>query len=125
VRCSTGGNEAIARQDVGYDWLMSVPGIRPIISSAMVTAIGTGDAFAKGRDFTAWLGLVAKQISTGDRTIPGKISKRGDAICAYCSFKPRGGAGQTKELGARRAQALAQGGKEAAALQCAGSRTRQ
>ncbi len=37
-----------------------------------------GDAFAKGRDFAAWLGLVPKQISTGDRTILGKISKRGN-----------------------------------------------
>jgi transposase len=39
---------------------------------------GTGDAFAKGRDFAAWLGLVPKQHSTGDRTILGKISKRGN-----------------------------------------------
>ena len=37
---------------------------RPIISSAMVAAIGTGDAFAKGRDFAAWLGLLTKLIST-------------------------------------------------------------
>jgi transposase len=58
--------------------LMSVPGVRPIISSAMVAAIGTGEAFAKGRDFAAWFGLVPTQISTGDRTILGKISKRGN-----------------------------------------------
>ena len=32
----------------------------------------------QGRDFAAWLGLVPKQISTGDRTILGKISKRGN-----------------------------------------------
>ena len=57
---------------------MSVPGIGPIISSAIVAAIGTGDVFSKGRDFAAWLGLVPKQISTGDRTILGKISKRGN-----------------------------------------------
>jgi transposase len=57
---------------------MTVPGIGPIISSAMVAAIGTGDAFSKGRDFGAWLGLVPKQISTGDRTILGSISKRGN-----------------------------------------------
>ena len=47
----------LARQDAGCERLMSVPGIGPIISSAMVAAIGTGDAFAKGRDFAAWLGL--------------------------------------------------------------------
>ncbi|MEH2470788.1 transposase [Nitrobacteraceae bacterium AZCC 2161] len=70
--------EAIARQDVGCDRLMSVPGIGPIISSAMVAAIGAGDVFSKGRDFAAWLGLVPRQISTGDRTILGKISKRGN-----------------------------------------------
>jgi transposase len=68
----------LARQDAGCERLMSVPGIGPIISSAMVAAIGTGDAFAKGRDFAAWLGLVPKQMSTGDRTILGKISKRGN-----------------------------------------------
>ena len=70
--------EAIARQDTGCERLMSVPGIGPIISSAMVAAIGAGDVFNKGRDFAAWLGLVPKQISTGDRTILGKISRRGN-----------------------------------------------
>ena len=68
----------LARADSGCERLMSVPGIGPIISSAMVAAIGTGDAFTKGRDFAAWLGLVPKQMSTGDRTILGKISKRGN-----------------------------------------------
>ncbi len=68
----------VARQDAGCERLVSVPGIGPIISSAMVAAIGNGDAFSKGRDFAAWLGLVPKQISTGDRTILGKISKRGN-----------------------------------------------
>src|SRR5436190_24371379 len=70
--------ETIARQDAGCGRLMSVPGIGPIISSAVVAAIGSGDVFSKGRDFAAWLGLVPKQISTGDRTILGKISKRGN-----------------------------------------------
>jgi transposase len=69
-------------EELAGDWrwlaclrLMTVPGIGPIISSAMVAAIGTGDVFSKGRDFGAWLGLVPKQISTGDRTILGKISR--------------------------------------------------
>jgi transposase len=74
----SGEINAIARQDTGCERLMSVPGIGPIISSAMVAAIGAGDAFDKGRDFAAWLGLVPKQHSTGDRTILGKISKRGN-----------------------------------------------
>ena len=70
--------ETLARQDAGCERLMSVPGVGPIISSAMVAAIGAGEVFTKGRDFAAWLGLVPKQISTGDRTILGKISKRGN-----------------------------------------------
>jgi transposase len=69
---------AIARQDTSCERLMSVPGIGPIIASATVAAIGTGDIFGKGRDFAAWLGLVPKQISTGDRTILGSISRRGN-----------------------------------------------
>ena len=71
--------ETLANQDAGCERLMTVPGIGPIISSATVAAIGTGDVFCKGRDFGAWLGLVPKQISTGDRTILGKISKRGNS----------------------------------------------
>ena len=70
--------EALARQDTHCERLMTVPGVGPIISSAMVAAIGAGDAFSKGRDFGAWLGLVPKQLSTGDRTILGSISKRGN-----------------------------------------------
>jgi transposase len=58
--------------------LMGSPGIGPPIASAMVAAIGNGAAFIKGRDFAAWLGLVPKQISTGDRTILGGISRRGN-----------------------------------------------
>ncbi len=68
----------LVAQDPACERLMTVPGIGPIISSAMVAAIGAGDVFSKGRDFAAWLGLVPRQISTGDRTILGKISKRGN-----------------------------------------------
>ena len=74
----TGEIEAVAGRDAGCERLMSVPNIGPIISSAMVAAIGAGDTFTKGRDFAAWLGLVPKQFSTGDRTVLGKISKRGN-----------------------------------------------
>jgi transposase len=70
--------EGLAKTDVSCGQLMTVPGIGPIIASATVAAIGNGDAFAKGRDFAAWLGLVPKQMSTGDRTILGRITKRGN-----------------------------------------------
>jgi transposase len=70
--------ETLARQDKACERLMTVPGIGPVIPSAMMAAIGTGDVCSKGRDFGAWLGLVPKQISTGDRTILGKTSRRGN-----------------------------------------------
>jgi hypothetical protein len=70
--------ETLARQDKACERLMTVPGIGPIVSSAMVAAICTGDVFSKGRDFGAWLGPVPKQISTGDRTILGNRSRRGN-----------------------------------------------
>ena len=70
--------EALAHSSESCRQLMTAPGIGPLIASAMVAAIGNGTAFAKGRDFAAWLGLVPKQMSTGDRTILGRISKRGN-----------------------------------------------
>jgi transposase len=70
--------EALVEEDEPCQRLMTVPGIGPIISSAVVAAIGDGAGFKQGRDFGAWLGLVPRQESTGDRTILGKISKRGN-----------------------------------------------
>jgi len=70
--------ETLAKNDDSCRRVMTVPGIGPIISSAMVAAIGNGSAFSRGRDYSAWLGLVPKQMSTGDRTILGRISKRGN-----------------------------------------------
>ena len=70
--------EILAQGSESCRQLMTVPGVGPIIASAMVAAIGNGTAFAKGRDFAAWLGLIPKQMSTGDRTILGRITKRGN-----------------------------------------------
>jgi transposase len=75
----TGETETLARDDEAYQRLMTVPGIGPIIASAMVATIGDGSAFRRGRDFGAWLGLVPQQISARDRTILGRISKRGNS----------------------------------------------
>lgn len=70
--------DSIARQNPHCRRAMSVPGVGPLISSAMIAAVGTGEGFAKGRDFAAWLGMVPRQTSTGDRTILGSISKQGN-----------------------------------------------
>ena len=75
VDAVTGEVQALARQDEGCRRLMSVPGIGALTASAVVATIGNGAAFTKGRDFGAWLGLVP---TTGDRTILGRLSKRGN-----------------------------------------------
>ena len=70
--------EHIAQYDSDCERLMSLPGVGPIIASAMVVAIGTGAAFVKGRNIAAWLGLVPRQMSTEDRTILGRITNHGN-----------------------------------------------
>ena len=78
IEAVTSEIETLAKNTGACRHLMTVPGIGPIISSAVVAAIGNGTAFRRGRDFAAWLGLVPKQMSTGDRTILGRITKRGN-----------------------------------------------
>jgi len=78
IDATTDEIEMISKRDGDCQRLMSVPGIGPIISTAIVAAIGTGEAFDRGRDFGAWLGLVPRQYSTGGKPILGKISKRGN-----------------------------------------------
>jgi transposase len=75
--------EVLAQGSESCHQLMTVPGIGPLIASAMVAAIGNGAAFTKGRDFAAWLGLVPKQMSTGDRTILGASASAAIAMCEY------------------------------------------
>lgn len=64
--------------------LMSVPGVGPLISTGVVAAIGSGEAFERERDFAAWLGLVPRQHSTGGRSILGRIPSEAASTCACC-----------------------------------------
>jgi transposase len=70
--------ERIASEDDACKRLRQIPGIGPLVSTAMVAAIGNGSAFTKGREFAAWLGLVPRQHSTGGKAWLGGISKRGN-----------------------------------------------
>ena len=70
--------EEISRSEENSANVMTIPGIGPLISTAIVAAIGKGEVFDRGRDFAAWVGLVPRQFSTGGRTILGRISKRGN-----------------------------------------------
>jgi transposase len=77
IETVTGEIEELSQSEAKCRRLRGVPGIGPLISTALVAAIGTGEAFDRGRDFAAWLGLVPRQHSTGGRSILGRISKRG------------------------------------------------
>jgi transposase len=57
----------------------TVPGVGPIVSTAMIAAVGNAQMFRRGRDMAAWLGLVPRQFSTDGRTTLGTISKRGNS----------------------------------------------
>ena len=70
--------ELLAKQDPACQRLMTVPGVGPLVATAMIAAVADGSAFGRGRDFAAWLGLVPRQMSTGGKTRLGGITKRGN-----------------------------------------------
>ena len=55
-----------------------IPGVGPALATALVASIADPKAFRSGRDFSAWIGLVPKQNSSGGKDRLGSISKRGD-----------------------------------------------
>ena len=58
--------------------LDEIPGVGPALATALVASIPDPKAFRSGRDFSAWIGLVPKQHSSGGREKLGSISKQGD-----------------------------------------------
>jgi len=65
------GNQASRR-------LATIPGIGLITATALVATIGDASQFKSGRELAAWLGLVPRQNSSGNKHRLGRISKRGD-----------------------------------------------
>ncbi len=58
--------------------LDEVPGVGPALATALVASIADPKAFRSGRHFSAWIGLVPKQHSSGGKDKLGSISKQGD-----------------------------------------------
>jgi transposase len=71
--------ENLAKTHPECQRLMTIPGLGPITATALVAAVGDVGMFKNGRQFTAWLGLVPRQHSTGGQTRLLGISKRGDS----------------------------------------------
>ena len=58
--------------------LDAIPGVGPALATALVASVANPRAFRSGRDFSAWVGLVPKQNSSGGKEKLGNITKRGD-----------------------------------------------
>jgi transposase len=71
IRAWHRSNEASRRLD-------QIPGVGPALATALVASIPDPKVFRSGRDFSAWIGLVPKQNSSGGKDKLGNITKRGD-----------------------------------------------
>ena len=58
--------------------LDAIPGVGPMLATALVAGVADPKAFRSGRNFSAWIGLVPKQHSSGGKDRLGSISKQGD-----------------------------------------------
>jgi transposase len=56
---------------------MTIPGIGPVIATALEALAPPVETFIRGRDFSAWMGLTPRQHSTGGKARLGKTSKMG------------------------------------------------
>ena len=56
---------------------MTIPGVGPVIATALEALAPPAETFRRGRDFAAWMGLTPRQWSTGGKPRLGKISKMG------------------------------------------------
>jgi transposase len=62
--------------------LMAVPGVGPVLASAIVASVPDPHAFKSGRNLAAWIGLVPKQNSSGGKARLGGSPRRATATCA-------------------------------------------
>lgn len=70
---------ALARQDATSQRLMAMPGVGPMLATALVAAVGSRAAgFRNGRSLAAWLGLVPRQHSTGGKTKLLGVARHGN-----------------------------------------------
>jgi transposase len=67
-----------SQQDEACRRLQTIPGYGPVVASVFHSVIGNGEAYRRGRDVSASLGLVPRQHSSGGKEVLLRISKRGD-----------------------------------------------
>lgn len=69
----------VARDSEQARRLMQLRGVGPTTATAIIASIGNGHDFESGRQFSAWLGLVPRQNSSGGKAKLGRITKAGDS----------------------------------------------
>ncbi|QEL26861.1 IS110 family transposase (plasmid) [Bosea sp. F3-2] len=67
---------AICREDETCRRLMTLPGVGPIVATALAASIGDPRQFQSGREMAAWIGLVPRQYSTGGKSRLGGVGRR-------------------------------------------------
>jgi hypothetical protein len=82
--------EKIAQENEACQRLVTMPGVGPVISTAIIATIGNGTAFRRGRDFAVWLGVVpqehhrrqagAVEDSSAGQSVPAHVVRAGGQI---------------------------------------------
>ena len=67
-----------AKEDATARRLMTIPGVGPLIATALVALAPPPETFRRGRDFAAWLGLTPRQHSTGGKQRLGATTRMGE-----------------------------------------------
>lgn len=67
-----------AKADPVAKRLMTIPGVGPVVATALAALAPPASTFRRGRDFAAWLGLTPKQHSSGGKERLGRTSKMGE-----------------------------------------------
>ena len=94
---------------------MTIPGVGPLIATALETLAPPAETFSSGRDFAAWIGLTPLQKSTGGKQRMGRMSRMGERTSeAFADHRllRRGAMGQTQRRDAE-CVAVGNAGEEA------------
>ncbi len=74
----------MAREDKTAKRLLTIPGVGEQIATGVVASVPDPRLFKNSRQFAAWLGLVPRQYTTGNKIRLGRITKRGDKYLRMC-----------------------------------------
>jgi transposase len=74
----------MAREDETAKRLLTIPGVGEQIATGVVASVPDPRLFKNSRQFAAWLGLVPRQYTTGNKIRLGRITKRGDKYLRMC-----------------------------------------